>query len=112
MVRITNHSPLFLVLKNKKLFPKNIDTKENTYYYNYKKLINTPKEINWNNYENINDSNNIINSMIKDIQSCIEMTKYAKPKKHNSNKIPRKDWITSAIINSCNTKEELYNRVI
>ena len=40
MVRITDHYPLFLVLKNKKLFPKNIDTKENTYYYNYKKLIN------------------------------------------------------------------------
>ena len=67
MVRITDHYPLFLVLKNKKHFPKNIDTKENTSYYNYKKLINTVKEINWNNYENINNPNNIINSMIKDI---------------------------------------------
>ena len=39
------------------------------------------------------------------------MAKYTKPKKHNSNKIPRNDWITSAIINSCNTKEKLYNRL-
>ena len=88
-----------------------MDTKENTYYYNYKKLINTVKEINWNNYENINDPNNIINSMIKNIQSCIGMAKYTKPKKHISNKIPRNDWIRSAIINSCNTKEKLYNRL-
>ena len=28
-----------------------------------------------------------------------------------SNKIPRNDWLTSAIINSCDTKEKLYNRL-
>ena len=64
----------------------------------------------WLKYKNDKDPNKIVNSLIKEIQYCIENSKYTRHNQRKKNNTSRKDWITKAIIKSCNTKEVLYKR--
>lgn len=107
---ITDHYPLFLELKIRNIISKNNDKIIESYSYNYTKLTNAAKEINWNKYKSGNDPNLIINSMIEEIQSCLEKAKICNTK-NTQKATPRNAWITKAIINSCNTKEKLYSKV-
>lgn len=109
MVPITDHYPLFLEIKNG-LTKKN-ETEPDKYYISYKKLFNMAKQIDWSKHKNKQDPNETINNIIKEIQICFESSKYKKPKLRNSKKTARKDWMTNAILNSCNTKESLYNKL-
>ena len=52
------------------------------------------------------DPNEILNSIIKEIQLCREKSKCLKSNLKQSKKTPRKDWITSAIVKSCNAKKQ------
>lgn len=56
----------------------------------------------------IHDPNIAVNSLIKLIQECLELAITTKKSKRNSNQKPRNNWITPAILNSCNKKEQLY----
>lgn len=109
MVPITDHYPIFLEIKNGRINSNSKENKTDMNYYNYKKLFNAAKQINWEKYKNTKDPNENINDIINEIRSCMNKSKSKKQNTRNSNSNPRKDWITKAILNSCNTKENLYN---
>ena len=108
-VLITDHYPLLLEIKDGKIKSCNIEIKS-IEYYNYNKLLNIARQIDWLKYKNDKDPNKIVNCLIKEIQYCIENSKYTRHNQRKKKNTSRKDWITKPIINSCNTKEVLYKR--
>lgn len=109
-ISITDHYPLILEIKEGTIRYNTKSVKETNYYYNYNKLYNEALQIDWASYLTNKDPNELINDMIKDIQSCKDKAKYIYHNKKNK-KSPRKDWITKAIIKSCSTKEILYKKL-
>ena len=58
----------------------------------------------------IRDPNNAIDALISKIKDCLNNATVSKTReKSDRNMIPRKNWITPAIIISCNRKEMLYS---
>ena len=56
-VPITDHYPLFLVIKNGNLYANKKTTNKNEYYINYNSLFNNTKQIDWTKYKNIKNQN-------------------------------------------------------
>ena len=56
------------------------------------------------NILSISDPNEATDELIQKIQLCTKKAEITIKKKHNNNKIPRKDWITKGIIISCEHK--------
>ena len=52
------------------------------------------------------DPNLAVNALVEKINNCINTA--TTKKRLQKNKLPRKNWITSAIMVSCTTKETLY----
>lgn len=74
---------------------------------NYRKLKECAKKIEWNSCLHLQDPNLALDELIKMIHSCVE--KATCNKKTKNNQLPRKKWITKAILVSCKNKENLYN---
>ena len=74
------------------------------YKLNYNKIIKLCYETNWNELKNIKDVNVAITKIVEKINSICEMSKMTMEK---NNKL-RKNWITPAIVNSCNRKNKLF----
>ena len=111
-IPITDHYPIFLEIKNEKIINKT-ETDEPRYGYNYN-IIVIFKNINiieWYTYKDTQDPIKILNNITKDIQSCIEKSKYLQPNNNKWKTNRRKDWITQAIINSCKTKGKLHKKL-
>ena len=81
-VLITDHYPLLLENKDGKIKSGNIEIKT-IEYYNYNKLLNIALQIDWLKYKNDKDPNKIVNGLIKEIQYCIDNSKYTR---HNQRK--------------------------
>ena len=76
-------------------------------HINYNKLKSFAASIDWSEISQIKDPNSAINNIIDKIKICLSKAEYSKTSKAN-NARPRKNWITKAIMKSCNTKEKLY----
>lgn len=104
-----DHFPLFINV-NKALTNREQDKNETKYTINYKTLNIIANEFNWNQYKQIDDPNEAINKIIEGIHKCVEKSKI-KSKTNKNNSVPRKEWITNAIVISCKKKEKLYERI-
>ena len=103
---LTDHYPLFVTLEKIKLKK----TIENFSYIEYGKLNKLAVKENWDKILSVQDPNIAIDSLIHMIQNCINNATLNKKVNKNVTKTnPRKNWITKAIITSCNKKELLYN---
>lgn len=102
---ITDHYPLIVSLG------LNIDNEkenENYSFINYDKLRKTAEDTNWNQFLLL-DPNLSTDLIIDGIKNCInKSTTFRKTRKKMLKNIPRKKWITEAIITSCNTKQQLF----
>jgi hypothetical protein len=105
-IPFTDHYPLFLKLNKS---PKESKV-NNTYHYNYYKLQNIAFTKNWNIIESMHDPDDATEFLISEIQDCLEKSKEVHKTKKKS-RYPRKDWITNAIMISCEKKERLYIRM-
>ena len=81
-VLIPDHYPILLEIKDEKIKSGNIEIKS-IEYYNYNKLLNIARQIDGLKYKNDKDPNKIVNGLIKEIQYCIENSKYTR---HNQRK--------------------------
>jgi hypothetical protein len=101
-IPFNDHYPILMSLKKTKKI-----NKPNTYkYIDYNKLAEIGKNTNWTDIQ-YNDPNTAIDQLIIKIKQCISKSEIL----NKSNKtIPRKSWITKAIIKSCLTKERLYKQ--
>ena len=97
-----DHFPLFINI-NKNLVDGEKHKNETRYIITYKKLSSIANITNWSQYKNVEDPNEAINLVIEEIQKCIEKSKY-KAKNSKMKNLPRKEWITSAILKSCKKK--------
>ena len=76
---------------------------------NYGKLIHIANSTNWNEILSIQDPEFAVEKLIELIQECTDKaTTINNNKRYNKSLVPRKKWITSAIMKSCQTKETLY----
>lgn len=75
----------------------------------YFKLEQIGKRIDWLDDIQKRDPNEAINQLIVKVKNCVEK---AKTKTNNKQRktTPRKNWITTEIINSSLTKEKLYEK--
>lgn len=106
-IPFNDHYPLFVKFNNMKLLSKK---KYTTKKINYEKLKNTACNMDWYSILSIQDPVCATNELINKITHCMENSTYSiKYKRKDKNNIPRKKWITKAIIISCNKKEMLYN---
>ena len=71
---------------------------------NYNKLKSETELINWSELSLIDEPNLALNNLVSRIKICLKKAEYSK----KNILYPRKNWITSAIIKSCVTKEKLY----
>ena len=66
----------------------------------------------WQSIKTIKDPNHAINVLINKIKECQDKaTCITKKNIHKNNLCPRSDWITTAIMKSCQNKEYLYNKM-
>lgn len=105
-IPFTDHYPLFIKL-NKLPQQKKPNIR---YRYNYKRLNSLAGRKNWDNIESMHDPEKATSLLISEIQDCIEKSKSVLRTKNNKGN-PRKDWITKAIMISCDQKERLYNKM-
>jgi hypothetical protein len=76
---------------------------------NFNKLLSNCIEVDWNKLILLQDPDEAINILIQNMQRIINKSyRYPKKKQKKKDNQPRKDWITSGIVNSCKTKEFLY----
>ena len=75
---------------------------------NYNKLKTGGELINWSELSLINEPNLALNNLVSKIKICLSKAEYSKKDYKKNILYPRKNWITSAIIKSCVTKEKLY----
>lgn len=101
-----DHYPLFISLQ--KINKTSVNNK--TFIpVDYTKLSRLADNVNWSSILLINDPNIATNELISGLKNCIELSRYSKNKSKNHYKsAPRSNWITTGIINSCKTKELLY----
>lgn len=100
-----DHFPLFLATN--KIKSKKIDNFFSI--INYNKLTSAANKHDWLSVLSISNPNEATIALIRMIQGCIKLATVNKTiKKNNSKYIPRKEWITKAIIVSCERKEFLY----
>lgn len=104
-VPFADHYPIFISLNKLKESAR----KNAKIYYNYKKLENVAKHKNWLIIESMQDPNEAIDHLINEIKDCIARSKNI-PKKNKCDGKPRSDWISKAVIVSCDKKEQLYNK--
>lgn len=98
--KITDHYPVFISINNQPIF-----NNEKFYRINYNQLIKLCYKTDWNDLIKIKDTNTAIVQLIEKINSICDLSK----KLVNKNSKPRQNWITPAIIISCNKKRKLYN---
>ena len=77
-------------------------------FLNYKKLNKLARKQQWHSILSIQDPDIATNKLIELIKMITEKAQ-TKKRKYNDNNMPRKKWITEGIMNSCKTKEILYN---
>lgn len=100
----TDHYPLFTIID---INFKKLKEPINTTYIDYKKLEKYANKTPWHEIEAIHDPDKATNELIVLIKTIID--KATTKKKTKRNKVyPRKNWITTGIITSCSTKENLY----
>lgn len=102
----TDHYPLLVGLK----IATFTNSEENNSFSsaNYNKLKKIASRVNWNDLISL-DPNITTDLIIDEIKNCINLAKLSNRKsKRKASDIPRKKWITHAIIRSCNTKEQLF----
>ena len=105
--KITDHYTLLLHIDLNSL--DKIDNKKKSFSINYKKLINlcSKEDFNLLVNSNIDDSlDQFINKVQELIKLSLNKTKVNKKDKKKSR--AHKEWITPALIKSCNTKSNLY----
>ena len=105
--KITDHYTLLLHIDLNSL--DKIDNKKKSFSINYKKLINlcSKEDFNLLVNSNIDDSlDQFINKVQELIKLSLNKTKVNKKDKKKSR--VHKEWITPALIKSCNTKSNLY----
>ena len=76
--------------------------------YNKKKVKTEAELINWSELSLINESNLALNNLVIKIKIYLSKAEYSKKDYKKNILYQRKNWITSAIIKSCVTKEKLY----
>lgn len=104
---ITDHFPLIITIKK---VDKCNTWEEKTQRIDNKKVKILANKINWTEILSIQDPNQAVNALVNKINICIEQSMITKNNnKKTSKSKPRHLWITSAIINSCSKKEQLYN---
>lgn len=96
---ITDHFPIFLVVSTLKKTENKIFNR-----IDYNKLIALSKNNNWNQIQLMQEPNEAMRLLISEINSLINIS----TKKVNKKIAPRKNWMTTCLVNSCNTKEKLY----
>lgn len=97
-----DHFPLFLEFNR----VKNNEIKEPTFKYNYSQLNKIAKKIDWQEVLSIHEPNEAVNLLINNIQICINKIRYkVNTNGKKSSKVPRKSWITDAIVKSCKKKK-------
>ena len=97
-----DHYPLFVTIDKLEI---NQPNKSNSKPINYNKLKHAANNLSWHSILSMQDPNLAINTLIDTINNCIII---ATTKQQLKNNLPRKNWITSAIMISCITKETLY----
>ena len=103
---ISDHYPLIVALDNVTI--KQVNNRLNN-FINCKKLLNKANLTEWNSILLIHDSNEAVNMLISKIKNCLNNASSCKTnKKRDREMIPRKNWISTAIIISCKKKEMLY----
>ena len=76
----------------------------------YNKLRNNARLMEWCDILSIRDTNSAIDALISKIKDYLNNATVSKTReKSDRNRIPRKNWITPAIIIFCNRKEILYS---
>ena len=75
---------------------------------NYNKIKTEAELINWSEFSLINEPNLALNNLVSKIKIYLSKSEYSKKDYKKDRLYPRKNWITSAIIKSCVTKEKLY----
>ena len=75
---------------------------------NYNKLKTEAELINWSELSLINEPNLALNNLVSKIKICLSKAEYSKKDYKKNTLYPRMNWIISAIIRSCETKEKLY----
>ena len=85
------------------------ENKKQTSVVNYTKLKNKANLTDWNSILSIQDPNEAVNVLISNVQNCLNSASFCKTtKKRDRDRIPRKRWISPALITSCKKKEMLY----
>ena len=102
-VPLTDHFPLFMSINK----IRNSKIRETMNHITYTKLKSFAASIDWSELSQINDPNTALNNIIDKVKIRLRKAGYTKTSKANNAK-PRKNWITKAIMKSCNTKEILY----
>ena len=104
-IPMPDHYPLFVLIDK----PQQAENNDSKQFCNYNKLKRLAGTIDWNSIKAINDPNLATDHMIRKIQTCIDCSNYkVNTNGRKANKLPRKVWITKAIIISCERKENLY----
>lgn len=105
-IPFTDHYPLLVTLDKATVSTTSIQTFKPI---NNKKLTQIAHETNWNEILTVQDPDLAVEKLIELINECIDRaTIKCNRKSYNSRRVPRKIWITNAIMKSCQTKEMLY----
>ena len=97
-----DHYPLFVLIDT----PKQAENNDSKQFCNYNKLKRLAGTIDWNSIKAINDPNLATDHMIRKIQTCIDCSNYkVNTNGRKANKLPRKVWITKAIIFRVNERK-------
>ena len=103
-IPLNDHFPIFMSI-NKIRATKDAHAMNRI---NYNKLKTEAELINWSELSLINEPNLALNNLVSKIKICLSKAEYSKKDYKKDILYPRKNWITSAIIKSCVTKEKLY----
>ena len=103
-IPLNDHFPIFISI-NKIRVTKDAHAMNRI---NYKKLKTEAELINWTKLSLTNEPNLALNNLVSKIEIYLSKAEYSKKDYKKNILYPRKNWITSAIIKSCVTKENLY----
>ena len=103
-IPLNDHFPIFMTI-NKIRTTKDAHAMNRI---NYNKLKTEAESINWSELSLINEPNLALNNLVSKIKICLNKAEYSKIDYKKNILYPRKNWITSAIIKSCVTKEKLH----
>ena len=107
MTLITDHYPLFIDIK-KPLVKTDTEKKKTNYSLNYKKIAIIARQKYWAEYKQIEDPNEAMDLFIDAIIQCEEKSKRNQVKDKN---VPRKEWITRALLKSCKKRTNYINNL-